>query len=476
MKKLFIIIGLFISLSAKSQIVGFTGNNTEIRSLNVTTDADTVLVREFGTSKLSTMHKKKLYGDGDRGIFRYGVNALSTISGAAVSNIAIGSGAMQLGANIEYNTGIGEGALRNLEGTSFGNIALGGYRTMYLQTAGNRNIGIGYNQEQASLTGDNQLAIGHIIFGTGVNEVNGQSISTGKIGIRVPTPDETFHVDGTLKFVTGNQGAGKVLVSSSTGVADWATSASAFTIPISSVTSATAGSVLFAGTGGILQQKNADFFYDSTNKRLGIGTSSPSTTIHGTAAGSVATFVSTGYSASTLTITDPDGSTQITNAQIKALAQPMVINADASYIGLQTGGVERVRISAAANMLVNGTADPTSAVGAVGIFNGTAPSASIANGTILYSEDVTASSELKVRDEAGNITTLSPHNFSKLDKPSEDLAWSYYSEKDGKYIAVDMAKAIRTIEQLTERISVLEEKLNMKPTPAVKLIKKGSLK
>lgn len=41
------------------------------------------------------------------------------------------------------------------------------------------------------------------------------------------------------------------------------------------ITSATAGSVLYAGTGGILQQSNSNFFYDSTNVRMGIGTNSP---------------------------------------------------------------------------------------------------------------------------------------------------------------------------------------------------------
>lgn len=37
----------------------------------------------------------------------------------------------------------------------------------------------------------------------------------------------------------------------------------------------TAGSVLFAGTGGLLSQSNANLFWDNTNKRLGIGTTSP---------------------------------------------------------------------------------------------------------------------------------------------------------------------------------------------------------
>lgn len=38
---------------------------------------------------------------------------------------------------------------------------------------------------------------------------------------------------------------------------------------------ATPGSVFFAGTGGALAQDNSNFFYDSTNHRLGIGTVSP---------------------------------------------------------------------------------------------------------------------------------------------------------------------------------------------------------
>ena len=42
-----------------------------------------------------------------------------------------------------------------------------------------------------------------------------------------------------------------------------------------SITSATAGSVLFAGTSGVLQQDNANFFWDDSNNRLGIGTTSP---------------------------------------------------------------------------------------------------------------------------------------------------------------------------------------------------------
>jgi hypothetical protein len=98
----------------------------------------------------------------------------------------------------------------------------------------------------------------------------------------------------------------------------------------------------------------------------------------------------------------------------------------------------------------------SSNAGVVNMYNAsTVPSASITNGVILYAQDVDpgtgASSELKVRDEAGNITTLSPHNFSLIPNgPSEELAWSYYSEKKGKKINVDMLKLARLVESLTD--------------------------
>ena len=46
-----------------------------------------------------------------------------------------------------------------------------------------------------------------------------------------------------------------------------------------SITSATAGSVLFAGASGVLAQDNANFFFDNTNDRLGIGTNAPNSSL-----------------------------------------------------------------------------------------------------------------------------------------------------------------------------------------------------
>jgi len=103
--------------------------------------------------------------------------------------------------------------------------------------------------------------------------------------------------------------------------------------------------------------------------------------------------------------------------------------------------------------------------GVLGIKNGTAPSSSPVDAVQIYAEDVSSSSELKVRDEAGNITTLSPHNFSLIPEgPSEEMAWSYYSEKDGKRINIDMLKAIRLLEKLTgeKLVHITESKINQK--------------
>ncbi len=74
------------------------------------------------------------------------------------------------------------------------------------------------------------------------------------------------------------------------------------------------------------------------------------------------------------------------------------------------------------------------------------------NGVTLYSEPQSGYSELKVRDEAGNITTLSPHNFSLFDPdPEAILPWSYYSKNPflGLEINVDMYKLVKLVEDLT---------------------------
>ena len=81
--------------------------------------------------------------------------------------------------------------------------------------------------------------------------------------------------------------------------------------------------------------------------------------------------------------------------------------------------------------------------------NDIAPTSSPADLAQLYAADEADSSELRVRDEAGNITTLSPHNFSLVGAPSEPLAWSFFSENDHGRINVDMLRTVRLMEQMS---------------------------
>jgi hypothetical protein len=67
----------------------------------------------------------------------------------------------------------------------------------------------------------------------------------------------------------------------------------------------------------------------------------------------------------------------------------------------------------------------------------------VANNAHIYAKDEASSAEVFVRDEAGNVTKISPHN--------EQGEWEYYSRntKTGKTVRVNMEEMIRDIEKLT---------------------------
>jgi len=69
----------------------------------------------------------------------------------------------------------------------------------------------------------------------------------------------------------------------------------------------------------------------------------------------------------------------------------------------------------------------------------------------IYAKDDTSSAEVYVRDEAGNVTKLSPHN-----KQGE---WEYFSRNvnTGKVVRVNMEELVRDIEKLTGKKYIKEE-------------------
>jgi hypothetical protein len=75
----------------------------------------------------------------------------------------------------------------------------------------------------------------------------------------------------------------------------------------------------------------------------------------------------------------------------------------------------------------------------------------VANTAHIYAKDESASAEVYVRDEAGNVTKISPHNAQG--------EWEYYSRntKTGKIMRVNMEEMIRDLEQLTGKTYIKNE-------------------
>lgn len=60
-------------------------------------------------------------------------------------------------------------------------------------TTGSNNLAFGYNIRLPVATGSNQMTIGNLIFGTGLDGT-GVTVSSGNIGIGVPTPLAKLHI------------------------------------------------------------------------------------------------------------------------------------------------------------------------------------------------------------------------------------------------------------------------------------------
>ncbi len=117
--------------------------------------------------------------------------------------------------------------------------------------------------------------------------------TNNRVGINTtPAAGNALDVVGDIAFSTalkpgGLAGtAGQILRSSGAGVAPTWVDPGAASISIgSTVTSGTAGSILFVNSGPILAQDNANLFWDDTNNRLGVGTATPSVALDVVGAG-----------------------------------------------------------------------------------------------------------------------------------------------------------------------------------------------
>ncbi len=133
---------------------------------------------------------------------------MSASYSVAIGGLALrgGSGNTNLGnaATTTNNTAVGYGAGYNLL-TGGDNNILFGYQAADNMTTGNNNIVIGYDIDAVTATADNQLNIGNLIFGTGIDGV-GATLSSGNIGIGTTTPGSKLTVSGNAYFA-GNVSA-----------------------------------------------------------------------------------------------------------------------------------------------------------------------------------------------------------------------------------------------------------------------------
>ncbi|MDQ7779030.1 MAG: hypothetical protein RDV41_04900, partial [Planctomycetota bacterium] len=126
------------------------------------------------------------------------------------SNTVIGYGASYSNVTGSGNAIFGREAGYGVAANSYSNNSMFGYRSGYVLTTGSNNllfgyqagdnltsgaanIVIGYNVDAPNATASNQMTIGNLIFGTGVNGT-GTTISTGNIGIGVNSPSRRLHV------------------------------------------------------------------------------------------------------------------------------------------------------------------------------------------------------------------------------------------------------------------------------------------
>ena len=114
--------------------------------------------------------------------------------------------------------------------------------------------------------------------------VGGSPITGGTSGYILYVNGSTLGNIQTIPTANG----GTNLTSFTSGGAVYATATNVLTtgtLPVASggtgtATAFTAGSVHFSGAAGVYSQNNAQFFWDNTNYRLGVGTSSPATSMH----------------------------------------------------------------------------------------------------------------------------------------------------------------------------------------------------
>ncbi len=432
-----------------------------------TTDSQDLSIRTNNTEKIriTTDGQIEVYNTGNS-IF-IGENAgnsddLSTnnnvfigkdagMNNSSENNIALGTRALRdASAGANYNIGIGEETLfGNLSGTY--NIALG-YQSSAAITGGDYNVAMGYQALWQTASGQRNVGIG---YQAGWNITGTDNIAIGDQAIRNATSNNDIGIGAGTGFFN-QTGGNNTFVGHQAGYGTAAHNKS--------------GSVFLGYQAGYNEQNSNRLYIDNSN------TTSP--LIYGEFDTNFAringTFEVTGYSSFSASIdasgTAGSGVIEV-DGNLRLDGNEVITNTgNTLYLQHDNTGDLRVdnttfMVDASANRVGIGDLTPEyelDVAGAIMLEDMTAP-ASTAGHSGIYSN----AGELNALDASGNSTVISPHHFS-LVKPSEDMAWSFYSKNEniGKQVNVDMMKALRLIEKVTGEKLVYQADLKGNPINA----------
>ncbi len=214
------------------------------------------------------------------------------------------------------------------------------------------------------------------------------------------------------------------------------------------ITSATAGSVLFAGTGSVLSQNNAKLFYDNTNNWFGINTATPKLPLHVRNGSAVTTpntypsFLNTTFDGFLFEGAQYSLMTLMTNGTNSAEAHLIFAspsNRAAASFGYQYttsnpllvmvhGGVVKATLNNAGNMYVGGSSVASSTLQTAGSFAAPLNAAAKTGNFSVASSDYS----IKMNGTSITVTQLAPGtcagrilNFINQNATSATLSISY---------------------------------------------------
>ncbi len=114
------------------------------------------------------------------------------------------------------------------------------------------------------------------------------------------------------------------------------------------------------------------------------------------------------------------------------------------------------------NIVLGVSAAAATAQNSIVIANSIAPTGNVTNGISLFAVDIAGSHELRVRDEAGNVTTLSSHNPQMVDANGRvtDYVVKEHNPHTGANVELDIVGALLALEALTGKQLIFVEALS----------------